>query len=485
MKAKALFGLLLLLSFSGKAQDCSCADNYKWLKETFEQNDAGFQYVIDQKGEQEYQKHCAAFSAKVDTIQDQALCAETLMDWLLFFRKAHIWIGINEEENTAGQSTIDGSKIKAQYKDWETYAFKEKEFNAYISKIEVPGLEGIWESPPYKFGIKKVNDTYIGFILEADGIYWSKSQVKFKITEENGALTATYYMKNHNEEKLEEVALLGNNYLQMDFITLKRVEPSFPADIKIDRHFELQATEVPLFQKLSDNTALLRIPSFSHSEKKLIDSVIVANWQTIINTENLILDLRYNGGGSDESYEKLLPIIYTNPIRTVGVEFLSTPLNNSRMMEFVNNPDWSEEGKQWAKTAFDTLNLHIGAFVNLDTTNVSIEILDSIYTYPKNVGILINEGNASTTEQFLLAAKQSNKVKLFGTTTMGILDISNMHFVDAPCKGLTLGYCLSKSLRIPDMMIDNKGIQPDYYMDSTVSEYDWIDFVQRTWSKEY
>lgn len=76
-----------------------------------------------------------------------------------------------------------------------------------------------------------------------------------------------------------------------------------------------------------------------------------------------------------------------------------------------------------------------------------------------------------------MAAKQSKKVKLFGRTTAGVLDISNMYFVNSPCGELELGYCLSRSMRIPEMTIDDKGIQPDYYMDKTIPVYQWIDFV--------
>lgn len=228
----------------------------------------------------------------------------------------------------------------------------------------------------------------------------------------------------------------------------------------------------------------MRIPSFSHSEKKLIDSVINANKHIITSTENLIIDLRNNGGGSDESFENILPFIYTNPIRTVGVELLSTPLNNQRMVDLMNDPDYSEEDKKWAKESLEKLNQHIGEFVNLESTTVVIDKLDTIYPYPKNVGIIINKNNGSTTEQFLLAAKQSKKVKLFGTTTIGVLDISNMYLINSPCNDLKLGYSLSRSMRIPDMTIDNKGIQPDYYIDKTISNYDWIDFVNSVLSNE-
>ncbi len=480
MKKGILIGLTIFLTYLTNAQDCSCADNFAWLKETFEKNDAGFQYVIEQKGEQEYKKHCEIYADKVKTITDKQECAETLLNWLRFFRKGHLWIGLNNDNDPAEQGSIDTVKIREQFSTWATYPYNEKEFNSYIAKITEPGLEGIWTSPPYTIGIKKVKDEYIGFIIKADGVYWSKSQIKFKIREKGDKLTATYYMKDHSAKEFSNVELLGKNYLQMDFVILKRIKPTFPADKHIDMYFKFMTAKFPLFEKLSNNTVVLRIPSFAHSEKKLIDSIIEVNWNTITSTENLIIDLRYNGGGSDGSFEKILPIIYTNPIRTVGVEFLSTPLNNQRMIDFINDPDWPEEDKRWAKDALKKLNLHIGEFVNLDSTTVTIKTFDTIYPYPKNVGIIINEGCGSTTEQFLLAAKQSKKVKLFGTTTAGVLDISNMYFIDSPCKDLKLGYSLSRSMRIPDMTIDNKGIQPDYYIDKTISKYDWIDFVNKT-----
>jgi len=63
---------------------------------------------------------------------------------------------------------------------------------------------------------------------------------------------------------------------------------------------------------------------------------------------------------------------------------------------------------------------------------------------------------------------------LYGTTTIGALDISNLYSVDSPCGEYQLWYGLTKSYRIPEMLIDGKGIQPDYYFDETIKPYEWI-----------
>lgn len=483
MKKKLLIISIISISNLSFGQTCNCSDSYSWLKETFEKNDAGFQYVIDMKGETDYKKHCDLYAGKVKTVTNKDTCTKELTNWLRYFRRGHLWLQYIGKTDEQKKEATDKEKIRNQFKDWEKYTYNEKEFNSYISQLKTPGLEGIWTSPPYKIGVRKVKNEYIGFILEADGVYWSKTQIKFKIKEDKGKLSATYFMQNHNPAEIKEVVLIGNNYLSMEFIFLKRVSPVFPSDISIDRYLKFQETTVPLFERLSDKTVILRIPSFDPSQKKQIDSLIHANLKTITKTENLIIDLQNNGGGSDGSYREIIPLIYTNPIRVVGMELLSTPLNNKRMEEFVNDPEASAEEKKWAKEAVGKLNKNLGKFVNLDSSIVNFETSDTSYIYPKKVGIIINGGCGSTTEQFLLAAKQSKKVKLFGTTTFGSLDISNMFSVKSPCNDYELGYCLSKSYRIPDFTIDGKGLQPDYYLDKEIPKYEWIDFVNKILSE--
>jgi hypothetical protein len=476
MKQLVLF-LLLFFPLLATAQDCDCASNFEWTKKTFEENDAGFAYVVDEKGQQAYEDHSRAYAEKVKDIEDLNECMQTIYEFLTWFRSGHLSIQpVNRQAGQSGGDQPSEEEIRKQFADWEKLDVDVADFKAYLETKKEHDYEGIWINGIYKIGIKKVGEDYLGFIIAADGVYWKKGQIKLRINEDH---SSTYYLRDHSGENFESAEMLGNNYLEMGFITLERTYPDLDPDPTVENYFKAISADDPYFEKIDAQTTLLRIPRFWGSEKWKIDSVINANRDVILKTPNLIVDLRNNGGGSDGSFQELLPILYTNPIRTVGVELLSTPLNNQRMLDFINKEEYGfdEAGKKWAQQAYDKLSERVGEFVSLNPYPVSVTSFDTIYEYPKNIGIIINENNGSTTEQFLLAAKQSKKVKLFGTTTVGVLDISNMYNVPSPCNEFLLGYSLSKSMRIPEMTIDDKGIQPDYYIDKFIPKYEWVKYV--------
>ncbi|MEM8508028.1 MAG: S41 family peptidase [Bacteroidota bacterium] len=478
MKRPLLF-IFLALPFFTLSQICTCKTNFDWVKATFEENDAGFSHVIEKKGAQAYKNHNVIFNEKAKHISDDLDCQKLLNQWLAFFRSGHLGVQKLNPQPTSDISEQDkDEEIIRRYGNSEKIMVDLQEFTDYLEAKEKIDYEGIWTSSLYKIGIKKINNIYMGFIIEADGVYWTKGQIKLKIHPDKAS---TYYMRDHSARTFADTELLGNNYIQIGFITLKRVTPQIDDDVKFERYFKMISSTYPYFETLDSTTNYLRIPSFRISNRKVIDSLVLANKALILKTPNLIIDLRNNGGGSDSSFSELLPILYTNPIRTVGMEYYSTPLNNTRMLDFINDPKYGfdDEGKQWAKASFKKLSKHLGQFVNVDSTRVEITTYDKVHQYPKNIGIIINENNGSTAEQFLLAAKQSKKVKLFGTTTSGVLDISNMYFTKSPCNDFELGYSLSRSLRIPEMTIDDKGIQPDHYLDNTIPKYEWTDFVRK------
>ncbi|MFZ9030306.1 MAG: S41 family peptidase, partial [Robiginitalea sp.] len=459
------------------SQDCDCNSNFAWVKKTFEENDAGYAYALQKKGRELYEAHNNRIGTKAAAAETLQECQAVLYEWLTFFRPGHIGLQLHE---SVTQQSADQSQVNS-FPDWETYAIPTEDFRAYLDEQgEDPGFEGIWETSSYGIGIKKEGDTYVGFIVESGAETWSEGQVKLKFQVEEERESGVFYMYDHSPVAFDKISMLGANSLQLGRFNLRRRYPALPGDPRLEAYIKSKNATGPYLEQWSETTLYLRIPSFQGSEKKAIDSVIAANRDKILATENLIIDIRNGTGGSDSSYKELLPMLYTNPIREVGVEFLSTKLNNQRMLDFINKPEYGfdDEGKKWAQESFDRLTKQEGAWVNLNDTKATIIEYDTVYPYPKNIGILINGGNGSTDEQFLLAAKQSRKVKLFGTSTMGVLDVSNMYFVPSPCDEFYLGYCLTRSLRIPDFTIDQHGIQPDFYMDTGIPEYEWVSYAQ-------
>ncbi|WP_196885513.1 S41 family peptidase [Aureivirga sp. CE67] len=473
---KNLLLLVVLLPLFSFAQNCDCTSKFEWVKKTFEENDAGFSYILEKKGKEAYENHNRIFREKVADLEDEYKCGQALYEWLYFFRKFHLGIQLLNYKEAEVVKESD-REIIAKFKDWEKRDLDLKEFKKYLSSKKTQDYEGIWSSPPYTIAIKKVGDSYEGIILEADGVYWQKGQVKLKIEKGKEENRVTYYLKDHSARNYK-INTFGKSRLTIGFVILERKFPEIEAEPEVERFLHTMTTKEPYFEKIDNKTVLLRIPSFAIDQKAKIDSLIQANKKLIHKTPNFIIDIRNNGGGGDSSFQELLPIIYTNPIRTVKLELLSTPLNNSRLLDYIENDyGFSEKQKESFQRDYDTLSKHLGEFVRFGDEPIVVDTFDKVYKYPENVGIIINENVASTSEQFLLAAKQSKKVKLFGTSTLGVLDISNQYNVKSPCEDILLTYSISKSLRIPHMTIDGKGIQPDYYIHKSTPRYEWINYV--------
>ncbi|MFN3554793.1 MAG: S41 family peptidase [Bacteroidales bacterium] len=466
-----------------KSQECDCLQNYDWVKKTFEENDAGFAFALQQKGEQAYADHNKRIEERVQKATTLAECTQILYEWLTFFRSGHISIWLHEQNQQSGMPA-SGSEPPS---DWETFDVDIQDFKTYLSGLEEYGFEGIWEMSSYTVGVKRFGEEYIGFIVESAHEIWKQGHVKLRFTVDDNRSDFVFYLYDRFAVEREGVQLLGNNHLLLgNAFRLNRVYPAVDAERDFSAWFRLLESREPYLERLDASTLYLRIPSFQMEFKQAIDNLLEVNREEILRTQNLIIDIRNGTGGSDASYYEILPFLYTNPIRNVGVEFLSTPLNNQRMLDFIYNDEYglTEEQKQWARGAFEKLEKRPGEFVNLNEEVTSITRLDTVFSFPQNVGIIINERNGSTDEQFLLAARQSRKVKLFGRSTYGVLDISNMYFVESPCKEFELGYALSRSLRIPGYTIDERGVQPDFYLDKSIPEYDWVNFVKEVLNQQ-
>lgn len=282
----------------------------------------------------------------------------------------------------------------------------------------------------------------------------------------------SYFKDNHlrvqldwrYREKYPEVAkLLNKRFAKPKNSPLEKLESS--TNIKI----------------LDDKTVLLRFPSFEWGEKRNIDSLLKAYEQQLTNLPNWIIDLRGNDGGTDFAFNGLMPFIYTNPIKIKPDEFLSSKENIKILSENLKDSELSQTGKDFIANLIKLMNQHPNQFVNPSGKD-SFEIkLDTVYQYPTKVAILIDRNTASSAESFLLSARQSRKVTVYGENSSGMLDYNNTQYFDIPCKDFNLVIPIGRSKRLPENPIDNIGIKPNIRIDAT--ETDKINYIIRAMEK--
>ena len=209
---------------------------------------------------------------------------------------------------------------------------------------------------------------------------------------------------------------------------------------------------------MNDSTIFLRIPSFADSES---NEIVEKNLKEITSRPYLIVDLRGNGGGNDMNFQTLMALVYSQPYLTHGVELYATPdfLSLYRRLATENPEDtWA----RFCQDMADSVAQHLGGYVlRPGLQRIRLMKRDSVYPYPRKVGILIHGRNASSAEQFILEAKNSEKVTLFGNEpTLGAIDLSNVYSFTSPLGWFRLGVPTTRSCRWPDIVIDGKGIAP-------------------------
>lgn len=240
--------------------------------------------------------------------------------------------------------------------------------------------------------------------------------------------------------------------------------------VKKERNSKIHIPDSSFVELLGDDTVLIRLHSFEFSEKKHIDSLINVASSQFSQRSRWIIDLRGNAGGTDYAFGSLIPYIYTGPMMSRPDEYFSSADNIEVLSENLDSDEVSSESKLFINNLIAQMKATPGAFVNPSGLE-SIEMkLDKTLTLPKGVAILIDRNTASSAESFLLLAKQSKKVRIYGENSAGMLDYGNTQFFSIPCKDLNLIIPISRSKRLPDYPIDNIGIGPDVRIDTNESD---------------
>lgn len=463
-----------------------CSVTLAWLAGTFEANDAGYAGVVSRKGGAAYEELLDGLAERAEDAVDGPACHAVLLDYVSWFRRGHVGVryvaptapepsGDALRDRYAGAWAVDLDALRAQLAD------------ATAARTgEAQTLEGVWTNGTYEVAVVRADtagaERYLGVILASANPSWEAGQVKFELTPEGApdGRSGTLWMGDHSALALSSVDRIGDDALDLLPVdTYTRVGTSGAVDPAAEVYLADRRAPGPVFRQLSDRTAYLRVPSFAGTQKVAIDSLLAAHHGSLTSTPGLVIDLRGNGGGSDASYAQLLELLYTTPIRQVRAEFRSTPLNNARNDSLLADPEMPEAVKAWARGLAARLAETDAEWVPAADERVTVLRLDTVYANPQRVVVLTDEGNGSTTEQFLLDARQSFKVKTAGARTAGVLDVSNVNVVSSPDGRYELAYSLSRSYRVPEMAIDDVGLAPDVYFDASVPRWQWVEHARQ------
>lgn len=454
-----LFTILFAQSLYAQQTNCNCEQNLTKLIAKVETEYPGFS--IKTKGSVLYSELKVKLGIEAKKA-DESTCKQLLKRYTDFFNDPHLWVGANGTPFAAGGTTGTVASLAVDIKDFQNQV-----------QTSTDELEGIWTTDGYKLGIKKAGkNEYVGFIIEAASATWKPKEIKFKL-----------FANGEFEYALLDKSLKNGSYkhdegiLFMDEVSVALVK-QFPKP-KVDSA-KLAATlkefEGFYFKQLTSKTAVLKLPSFEYQYLKEIDQLIEQNKAQIESTENLIIDLRGNPGGTTDAYKKLLPYIMGKSIRNSGAEFLATQTYIDNLERYKKTLD-----KGVSTTGIDnniaTMKANLGKFVNFNAAGalVQIEEVKQASKSPKNVVILVNKRTGSSAEYLLFIAKQSKKVKLMGIPSYGALDYGNAYLINFGCANYQILMPTYRALRLPDYPVDNIGFQPDVYLDRSVK--DWLAFA--------
>lgn len=224
-------------------------------------------------------------------------------------------------------------------------------------------------------------------------------------------------------------------------------------------------------KKYNENTLLLTFTDFMNPDA--IASLISENKELLGTTDNWIIDVRVNYGGSDSSFYPLLPYLMPEDgVELVDPEdkmfFNCTDSNAERALEetltqLKNTHD--EEAQQFVKVFIREWKRNKGkGFVEFNFEDIMPDTFVKGNKTPKSVVVLSDYMCGSSGESFVEVCKKSNKVIVIGRPTMGLNDYANVVSKKWD-EGFEFSYPTSRLSRIDKGLgMTGKGVEPDLYV---------------------
>jgi hypothetical protein len=356
-------------------------------------------------------------------------------------------------------------------------------------------IEGIYENDTYQIAVlanKTPERDYYAVVTKSKTPLWEEGQVKFEFKKiEKSDYEYLLFYRNHSYQ-IGRVTAHNPVYKLLE--ELKKIHPQQTASTAATP--ETNFDNAPngdwfQFKALNDSTNYVHIKTFDGSLKSKFDSAYQKIAPMIEQKNNLIIDVRDNGGGSDGCWRTLSKYLYTQPFDYDKTDVFCSTGTIKRYEEFL--AEVKKNKKNYGATMVIFLRKRIkamkkapeGTFISTIKASVpwwARPLINQksykqskIYASPKKVILIYNRNSASATEGLILAAKHSKKALSFGETSQGCIAFGDVMPTNTP-----IGFVLDVSVQYTPnrFQYEKVGIPPQV---EAQPNKDWIEQANALW----
>ncbi len=464
----------ILISLKGIAQSCTCATEFEAVRQYFEANHPGFQTNFTEKKLVTYKAGVAKIKKAVGAKRPKEDCLVYLSAYTDLLQDHHIGVSSNisglKRLDLSAPAALDSFKNSAAYLTKEKIAVDTAQLFAYLAGPKASAAEGIYTNGRLQIAVfksKTKNRDFVGIAIRSTSQLINDGHVVLELKRIG---PDKYFIKYH---------LTGFDPAVIRLVSdLKNGEIPQIGYAKIQS--QLSKTTPFEFRELDAQTNYVRLSSFEGALYNDYETFYESISGRITNKPWLIIDVRNNGGGSEQCYYGLMPFLYSRPMLLDTSEIWVSPDNIRRYEEALARQERDSVSYGSATLAGTRRTVAKMKAANLFSLVLETEdypsepwTYDSVTTHPRKVAILFNRGTASAAEGLIYYARQSEKVVTIGENSGGYLGFGNVMTTTTPCGGYTIA-CTTVKYRTKSKN-EFIGFSPQYRAPANM---DWVDFAK-------
>jgi len=456
-----LFGMAFIVNLA--AQDCDCLSQFSFVKTYYENNNPAFQKLKNDPAEfSNYEEQVKKLTRKIGKEKSNDRCRIYFEKYITLLKDHHSGIDYNISRlpvDLTSRQSLDSFKSTPSYKAFKKIKIDSASLVAALNTKPGNSIEGLYTNG---------GSLLIGIMQSGKNHYKGVVIKKTSLLDPGHILLEFKKHGNATYDCIYHTGLLALNFQNL-YQEIKVADGKIPEFGFSKLGPESNRHSIPYeFRSLDSSTNYLRLTSFNRNLKAELDSFYQSVSAVIRQTPKLIIDLRNNGGGSEECYYELVKYFYTRPLKIDRAEVWVTPEIIRKYNESGYSPDLVGRMSMANTSTFIPQTSGSPGTWEMEGTR-----------YPERVVFLFNRGTASAAEGMILYGMQSSKVITMGVNSGGYLGYGDVVAETIPCG--------KYSLRTTTTMYRDKstyeftGISPAIRLNENE---DWIEAARKQLDKK-